>query len=116
MRNRDSDIDAAIAAEEIALLRQIGQEPKYSRQLLTIFQGESAWVSVVMMIAQIALFAGAVYAGWRFFTATEALSALHWGLPSAVMLVMSLMIKLALWPVLQTNRVLLAVKRLEMQR
>ena len=66
-----------------------------------------------MMVAQTALFAGGAYAGWQFFKATETIGALHWGLPAAVMLTFSLMIKLALWPVIQTNRVLLALKRLE---
>ncbi|MBX3564334.1 MAG: hypothetical protein KF730_07130 [Sphingomonas sp.] len=68
---------------------------------------------MIMMVAQTALFIGGLYAGWQFYDATDTIAALHWGLPSAVMLVTSLMIKLALWPVVQTNRVLLALKRLE---
>ena len=114
MHKADEDIDAAIAAEEQELLRQIDREPSYFRQLGSIFQGGAAWVNYVMMIAQTGLFIAGVFAGWRFYEATDPVSALQWGLPSAVMLVMSLMIKLALWPVLQTNRVLLALKRLEL--
>ena len=48
------------------------------------------------------------------FGADDALSALHWGLPAAVLLIMALMIKLALWPVMQTNRLRLSLKRLEL--
>ena len=68
----------------------------------------------------------AIYQGGQFFldrmramsdqtaAAQDALAALHWGLPSAVLLIMSLMIKLALWPVMQTNRLLVALKRVEL--
>lgn len=115
MRDPNDDIDAAIAAEERELLRQIDHEPNYFRQLGSVFRGDSAWVNVIMMIAQTALFIGGLYAGWQFYEATDPMTALHWGLPSVVMLITSLMIKLALWPVLQTNRVLLALKRLELR-
>ncbi|MBC1184009.1 hypothetical protein HF680_15305 [Brevundimonas sp. WCHBH090558] len=60
------------------------------------------------------MFIAGLWAGWQFFQAQDTLAALHWGLPSAVLLVMSLMIKLALWPVMQTNRLLVALKRLEL--
>lgn len=61
-----------------------------------------------------ATFIGALWTGWEFFRAPDVLTALHWGLPSAVLLIVSLMIKLALWPVMQTNRLLAALKRLEL--
>lgn len=115
MGNPSDDIEAAIAAEEQELLRQVGQEPGYFRQLSTIFHGEAAWLNAIMMLSQIVLFIGGIYAGWQFFDAKDTMAALHWGLPGAVLLIMSLMIKLALWPVIQTNRVLLALKRLEMK-
>lgn len=115
MRNSNEDIDAAIAAEERELLRQIGEEPNYFRQLASVFRGEAAWVNMIMMVAQTALFIGGIYTGWQFYEATDIMTALHWGLPSVAMLITSLMIKLALWPVIQTNRVLLALKRLELK-
>ncbi len=115
MTDFDRDIDAAIAIEEAALLRKIGEEPGYFRQLRTVFHGRTGWVNMILMVAQTVLFVGGVYAGWHFFQAADALTAVHWGLPGAVMLIMSLMVKLALWPVLHANRVLLAVKRLELE-
>ena len=109
----DKDIAAVLAAEEAELLRQIDTEPGYFRQLAAIFAGRTRWMNAVMMLAQLVLFGAGAYAGWRFFAATDMFEALRWGLPSAVLLLMSLMIKLALWPVLQTNRILRAMKRLE---
>ena len=66
------------------------------------------------MAVQAVMFIAGLWTAWQFFQAQDTLAALHWGLPSAVLLIMSLMIKLALWPVMQTNRVLVALKRLEL--
>lgn len=111
--DRNSEIDAALIAEERALLDRIPAEPGYFHQLGLLFRGEAAWVNRVMMVSQLLLFAAGSYAAWRFFGTGNVVEALRWGLPSAVLLIMSLMVKLALWPVLQTNRLLRAVKRLE---
>lgn len=110
----DKDIAAALAAEEADLLRLIDAEPGYFSQLSAIFVGRTGWMNAVMMLAQLLLFGAGAYAGWRFFAATDMFEALRWGFPSVVLLLMSLMIKLALWPVVQANRILRAVKRLEM--
>ena len=97
----DARIDAALKAEEQRLLAQIGEEPAFFDQAFGLFRTRNAWVNWIMMIAQTVLFICGAYAAWRFFGAKDVLSALHWGLPSAVMLLMSLIIKLALWPVMQ---------------
>lgn len=110
----EQQIDDAIAAEERELLRQIGEEPGYFTQLGTIFTGSTGWVNGLMVVSQTLLFFASVYAGWRFFAAVEPVEALHWGLPAVALLLMSLIIKLSLWPTIQANRVLLAVKRLEL--
>ncbi|MDP2259660.1 MAG: hypothetical protein Q8J89_08085 [Caulobacter sp.] len=115
MKDIDRMIDESLSAEERDLLRRIGDEPAYMNQVLAIFDGRTGWVSVVMMIAQTALFVGGAWAAWNFFQAEDALDALRWGLPSAVLLLMSLIIKLSLWPTLQANRVLRELKRLELQ-
>ncbi len=114
MRDIDQTVSDALAEEERALLARIDQDPGHIAQLAALFGGRSGWVSVVLMVTQFALFVAGVWAGWRFFGATDALSALHWGLPAAVLLIMALMIKLAIWPAMQTNRLLLSLKRLEL--
>jgi hypothetical protein len=114
MRNVDQTLDAALHAEERELLRRIGDDPGHFEQVMALFSGRSGWINTVMMAAQLVLFAAGVWAGWNFFQATEALAALHWGLPAAVLLLMSLIIKLAMWPTVQANRVLLALKRIEL--
>ena len=48
------------------------------------------------------------------FEAEDALVALRWGLLGTTLLLMALIVKLALWPAIQTNRILRAIKRLEL--
>lgn len=114
MTHTDDLLDDAITLEERDLLRRIGDDPGHVNQVLSLFAGRSGWVSVVLLAAQAVMFVAGLLTGWRFFQADDALSAVHWGLPAAVLLIMSLMLKLALWPAMQANRVLLALKRLEL--
>ena len=114
MTNSDQLIDQTLAAEERDLLRRIGEDPGHVQQALTLFTGRSGWVSGLLLVVQAVMFIAGLSTAWQFFQAQDTLAALHWGLPSAVLLIMSLMIKLALWPVMQTNRVLVALKRLEL--
>lgn len=113
--NLDEMIDAALNEEERELLNQLGDEPGYFAQAFGLFGGKLGWVTWLMMTAQIFMFAAAVYLAVRFFNAQDTLEALKWGLPSAVLLIQALLIKLTLWPSLQANRVIREVKRLELQ-
>ena len=115
MSNSERTIDDAIDAEERELLRSIGEEPGYVAQALGIFGGRLGWVNAVLMIVQGATFIGGAWAAWNFFSADDALTALRWGLPAAVLLLMSLTIKMALWPSIQTNRLMRELKRIELQ-
>lgn len=114
MSDTDRMIEQALDAEEQELLRRIGEEPENVEQALGLFKGRTGWVNMVLMGAQAALFISGVWAAWNFFKATDALTAVHWGLPAAVALLMALAIKLALYPVIQANRVLREMKRLEL--
>ena len=115
MRNPPPPFHEALPAEERDLLPRIGEEPGYLDQALSVFSGKTGWVSAVLMVTQAVGFMAGVWAAWNFFQAPDALSALRWGLPAAVLLVMSLVIKMGLWPTIQANRVLRELKRLELQ-
>ena len=106
MMDTERMIGEALVAEERDLLRRIGEEPAYLVQLGGAFTGRLGWVNGAMMLAQIVLFVAGIYAAVQFFTAGDALSAVCWGLPAAV---------LVIWPTIQTNRVLRELKRLELR-
>lgn len=101
MTDPDAKIDAALRDEELKLLQQIGEEPGFFDQVGGLFRARNAWVNWMMIVSQTVLFIVGAYAAWRFFQATDVLTALRWGLPSAVLLLMSLIIKLSMWPEMQ---------------
>ena len=115
MRDPDQMIDEALNLEERELLRSIGEEPGYITQALGVFGGRLGWVNMVLMLVQSAAFLGGAWAAWNFFAADETLVALRWGLPASMLLLMSLTIKMALWPTVQANRVMRELKRIELQ-
>ena len=115
MQDIDRMIEEALDGEEQALFRETSREPGFFEQAFGLLGGPNGWVNVIMMVVQAALFVAGLWAGWRFFEAETALSALHWGLPAAVLVLMSLIIKLGMMPELQANRLMRELKRLQLQ-
>ena len=115
MKDIDRMIDEAIYEEEGELLRQIGEEPGFFTQLLGIFGGRTGWVNVLMMVWQTVFFIAGVWAAWMFFLAADPVTQLRWGLPAAVLLIMALMLKMMVWPSVQTNRLLREMKLIQLQ-
>jgi len=115
MRDLDQMIDEALDADERAILRDIGEEPGFLSQAFGIFSGTTGWVNALLMVVQTALFFAGAWAAWNFFQATDALDALRWGFPAAVLLLMALIVKLSLWPTIQANRLMRELKRIELQ-
>lgn len=115
MRNLDHVIEEALSAEERDILRQIGDDPGYFRQVGGLFTGRTGWVNVLLIGVQAMLFVGGIWAAWLFFRATEPLTAIQLGFPAAVLLLASLIIKLSMGPALHTNRLMRELKRVELQ-
>lgn len=89
-------------------------EPGFYALAFSTFRGPQGWVSWVLMATQAVMFLTAVWAGWHFFAATEVLAAVKWGLSAATLAILATQIKLALVPHMQANRVILAIRRLEL--
>ena len=115
MRDLDELIDEALDSEERELLRSIGEEPGFFAQAFGVFGGPTGWVHVLLMVVQGVLFVAGAWAAWQFFEAGDALTALRYGLPAAVLLLTALVIKMALVPAIQANRVIRELKRIELQ-
>jgi len=110
MDNLDRLIAKALAEDEDAPV-----DPGYFALALSAFGGRAGWVSWVLMAVQSGMFLAGIWAGWHFFAATDPLPAIKWGISAATLLVMATQLKMALMPVLQANRVLLAIRRLELR-
>ena len=115
MRDLDQMIDEALDSEQRQLLRSIGDEPGFFRQVFGVFGGATGWVNLLLMVVQTALFIAGVWAAWNFFGAGEPLTAIRWGIPAAVLLLMALIIKMGVWLTIQANRVIRELKRIELQ-
>jgi hypothetical protein len=115
MRDLDKMIDEALGEEESELLRRIGGEPNILERALGMFGAGVEWMAALMMAIQTLLFIAGAWAAWMFFEAGDAVSQLRWGLPAAVLLLMSLMIKLAVAPAIHHNRLMRELKRIELQ-
>src|SRR5690606_10603301 len=115
MQDIDRMIAEALDGEEQALFRDTAREPHFFEQAFGLFGGRNGWVNAILLAVQAVLFIGGLWAGWRFFEAETALSALHWGLPAAVLLLMSLIIKMGVLPEMQANRLMRELKRLQLQ-
>ena len=110
-----SDITKALKDEEDALLRSIAEDPGHIDQIAAVISARAGWVALVLLVAQAVLFLAGAWAAWNFFQAGEPLSALRWGLPAAVLILASLMLKLSLWPAMHAQRQLQVLKRIELR-
>ncbi|MEO6199073.1 MAG: DUF6768 family protein [Sphingomicrobium sp.] len=114
MQDIDRMIDEALDSEERELLGRLDEESFFA-QAFGVFGGRTGWVNGVMMAVQTILFVAAVWTGWHFFAAGDTVTQLRWGLPAAVMVILSTMIKLALVPRMEGNRLMRELKRIELQ-
>ena len=115
MRDIDATIDEALSAEERELLAQIGEEPGFFSQAVGLFRGKLAWVHVLLMVVQVALFVAAIYAAIYFFDAEDPVTQLRWGLPAVVFALAAVVIRFSLLSTLNANRLLRELKRIELQ-
>jgi hypothetical protein len=114
MRNVDDILSEAMSAEERDLLARL-PEPGLFGASAELFRGRLGWVNGVLMVVQGAAFLAGAYAAWRFFGAEDTFAQLRWGLPGAVLLLLSAMLKAMMWPAVQADRVIREVKRLELR-
>ena len=115
MRDVDDMIDEALEREERDILSRIGEEPGFFGMAFGLFSGRLGWVNILMMVIQAVLFLAGVYAAWMFFEAADPVSQLRWGLPSAVLLILSMMVKLGMWPQIHADRLMRELRRIELR-
>lgn len=115
MRDLDRMIEEALGQEESELLRTASGAPNIFERALGMFGAGVGWTIALMMVIQTGLVIAGVWALWNFFEAHDPVSQLRWGLPAVVLLLMSLIIKLAAASTVEHNRLMRELKRLELQ-
>lgn len=114
MKTLDDRIGEALSAADLELLKSM-EEPAFIRQAFGLYRGRNAWISVLITLAQVTAFVGGVWAGVQFAAATDALGAVKWGLSAAVLLLISVQFKMFLLSQMQTDRLLQALRLMEMR-
>lgn len=114
MSDIDAQIRAALNAEDRELLEQLGEQGLFA-QWFSVYRGPQAWISIMSTIVIVILFVGAVFAGQKFFTVGDEVSAVKWGALAFVLLTMVSFIKVWFWIRMEANRVLREIKRVELQ-
>jgi hypothetical protein len=114
MDELDRRIAEALADDDLGLPGD-AREPGFFALAFSTMRGPQGWVTWVLMVVQTVMFLAAVWAGWNFFAATDVLPAIKWGLSAATLAILATQLKLALVPQMQANRVILALRRLELR-
>lgn len=113
MSKLDDLIREALDAKDQEILDKT-EELGYVQLGLSQFGGKLGWVTWVIMIVQAALFVIGVWCAFNFFAATEVLSAIKWGIPSATLIIVAAALKFSLMPQMQADRIIREVKRVEL--
>lgn len=113
MEKLDDLIKEALEGEDKELFERTSEQG-YFALAMGIFTGKRAWVNWVVMIVQSVLFLVGIWCAVGLFQATDLLIGLKWGLSSLFFLLSSVILKLSLIPVMQADRVMLELKRIEL--
>jgi len=114
MSKLDRMIEDALGAEDRAVLSRFGEQGLFG-EFGGLFTGKLSWWVALTMLVQIALFAGGLYAAAQFLTLDDPVMVVRWGIVAAVWFMAMAVIKLMHWQLMQANRVIREVKRLELQ-
>lgn len=110
MKDLDQRIAAALATEN-----ERRPEPNIAEEVIGTFRGRRRWMAIYVFVASMTAFGVAIWAGLRFYHATDVQQQLLWAGLTALMVAMVCMMKIWFWLEMQTNRVLREVKRLELR-
>ena len=113
MNKLDRMIEQALAEEDRALIEATVPRGFFA-EFFGQLSGRNAWVGWLTTVAIFAYAALMLWTGWKFFAATETLSALRWGLVALFSGVVIGMLKLYLFQEMQANRVIRELKRVEL--
>lgn len=114
MDDLDRKIEEALSAEDSALLKTFDEQGLFS-QWFGVYIGPMRAIAVFATFLTFVIFFAAVYCGWKFIGASDALVAARWGAGAVLLMVMTGFLKLWFWMRMESNRILREVKRLELQ-
>ncbi|MCR9212819.1 MAG: hypothetical protein NXI13_03820 [Proteobacteria bacterium] len=113
MSKLDKLIEEALSAEEREIMdetKELGWFALGAHQ----FRGKFGWVTWLIMLAQLVMFAVGMWFAWKFTQTTDILLALKWGLIASTMIILATIMKTSLMPQMQADRIMRELKRVEL--
>ena len=114
-KNLDDLISQALDAEDRELLDRYAAEPDYITQAVGLFSGALGWVMAVLLVFVLIFTGLMVWTGWQFFTTTDPVMSLRWGLGTIAIIQIIIFMRGIMMQKILINQVLREVKRLELQ-
>ncbi len=115
MNKLDKLISETLDDEDRKILEKIGYEQSYSELTLDLFRGKVGFLNASLVFAQILFSVIGVYAAIKCFALNDIVDVVRYGFVATVAFTFAGLSKVTLFPALQGNRVLRALKHLEMQ-
>lgn len=115
MDQLDRMIRETLDDEDRKILDTIGWDQSSSDMVVDLFRGKIGFLNLTVIFGLFAWFGLGLFAVWKAYNVTEVVDVVRWGLIAAVCLIGAAVAKINLLPILQANRTLHAIKRLEMQ-
>ena len=115
MDRLDKMISEALDDEDREILEKIGWEQSSLDMAGDMFRGKISLLNLGLIFGMFVFFAIGPYAAWRAYHVTEVVDVVRWGLSAMFFLLTAVIAKVGLLPSFQANRMLHAIRRLEMQ-
>lgn len=115
MDKLDRMISETLDDEDRAILEKIGWEQSPSEMAGDLFRGKFGLLNCFLILGQVIFFVIGLYAAWRCFAAIEVVDVVRWGLIATFFLLCAVIAKVGLLPSIQANRMMRALRHLEMQ-
>jgi FtsH-binding integral membrane protein len=112
MNDIDQKIQAALRRDGAGA--NIIEEPNLAEEVFTAFRGRHRFISTFAFLLTFALFAAAVWSGWRFYAADAVDAQIQWAALTLLFMIMVGFLKIWFWLEMHTNRVLRELKRVEL--
>lgn len=112
MNDIDKKIQAALRHDPAG--DSLTDEPNIAEEMLSAFRGRQRWLTSLLIVVNLAGFAGLVFTAIRFYEASDVATQLRWGGAAVLFLCIVSMIKLWFWLEVHKNRILREVKRVEL--
>jgi uncharacterized membrane protein (DUF106 family) len=115
MSGFDDSIRKALSEEDAEFLRKLEEEPQYPQMVRGLFKGPMGPPNIVLMIFVVPTVAIAIWTAVRFLSADDVQEMFRWFAGASLTFAVLLTFRLWFGLSIQFNRVIRAVKQLELQ-